>query len=65
MHSFGESAAVEENGCQRRENMNRLGIVVIVIAGLGVAGLVALSSWDIPAPTVAINKVVSDDKLPK
>lgn len=45
--------------------MNRLGIVVIVIVGLGVAGLVALSSWDIPAPTVAINKVVSDDKLPK
>ena len=45
--------------------MNRVGIIVIVIAGLGIAGLVALSSWNIPAPTTAINKVVSDENLPR
>ena len=47
------------------ENMNRVGIIVIVIVGLFAAGLVALSSWNIPAPTTAINKVVSDENLPK
>ena len=47
------------------ENMNRVGIIVIVIVGLFAAGLVALSSWNIPAPTKAINKVVSDENLPK
>ncbi len=41
--------------------MNRIGIIVIVIAGLFGAGLVALSSWKIPAPTTAINKVVSNE----
>ncbi|MDB2324203.1 hypothetical protein N9W44_01375 [Alphaproteobacteria bacterium] len=45
--------------------MNRFGIVVIVIVGLCAAGLVALSSWNIPAPTVAINKVVPDENLPQ
>ena len=47
------------------ENMNRVGIIVIRIGGLFAAGLVALSSWNIPAPTTAINKVVSDENLPK
>lgn len=47
------------------ENMNRVGIIVIVIVGLFAASLVALSSWNIPAPTTAINKVVSDENLPK
>ena len=47
------------------ENMNRVGVIVIVIVGLFAAGLVALSSWNIPAPTTAINKVVSDENLPK
>ena len=60
-----EKARLLKKWLPKAGNMNRLGIVVIVIAGLGVAGLVALSSWDIPAPTVAINKVVSDDTLPK
>ena len=47
------------------ENMNQVGIIVIVIVGLFAAGLVALSSWNIPAPTTAINKVVADENLPK
>lgn len=45
--------------------MNRAGIIVIVIVGLFVAGLAGLSSWNIPAPTKAINKVVPDENLPK
>ena len=44
--------------------MNRVGIVLIVIAGLVGAGLFALSAWKIPAPTVAVNKVVPNDQLP-
>ena len=45
--------------------MNRIGIVLVVVAGLVAAGLFALSAWQIPAPTVAVNKVISDDKLPR
>ena len=45
--------------------MNRVGIIMIVIVGLFAAGLVALSSWTIPAPATAINKVVSNENLPK
>ena len=45
--------------------MNRVGIIVIVIVGVFTAGLVALSSWNIPAPTTAINKVVSNENLPE
>ena len=45
-------------------DMNRIGIVLVVIAGLVGAGLFALSAWKIPAPTVAVNKVVPDDRLP-
>ena len=45
--------------------MNRIGIVLIVVAGLAAAGLIALSAWQIPAPTVAVNKVIPDDKLPR
>ena len=47
------------------ENMSRVGIIVFVIVGLFAASLVALSSWNIPAPTKAINKVVSNENLPK
>ena len=45
--------------------MNRIGIVLVVVAGLVAAGLIALSAWQIPAPTVAVNKVIPDDKLPR
>ncbi|MEK9853233.1 MAG: hypothetical protein VW495_00370 [Rhodobiaceae bacterium] len=43
--------------------MNRVGIVLIVIAGFVGAGLFALSAWKIPAPTVAVNKVVPNEQL--
>ena len=43
--------------------MNRVGIVLIVLAGLVGAGLFALSAWKIPAPTVAVNKVVPNEHL--
>ena len=45
--------------------MNRIGIVLVVVAGLVAAGLIALSAWQIPAPTVDVNKVIPDDKLPR
>ena len=45
--------------------MNRIGIVLIVVAGLVAAGLIALSAWQIPAPTVVVNKVIPDEKLPR
>ena len=44
--------------------MNRVGIVLVVIAGLVGAGLFALSAWKIPAPTTVVNKVIPDEKLP-
>ena len=44
-------------------DMNRVGIVLIVIAGFVGAGLFALSAWKIPAPTVAVNKVVPNEQL--
>lgn len=46
-------------------NMNRIGIVLVVVAGLVAAGLIALSAWQIPAPTAVVNKVVPDENLPK
>jgi len=45
--------------------MNRIGVLLVVVAGLVAAGLIALSAWQIPAPTVAVNKVVPDDKFPR
>ena len=44
--------------------MNRVGIVLVIVAGLVAAGLIALSAWQIPAPTVVVNKVVPDENLP-
>lgn len=45
--------------------MNRVGLVVVIVAGLVAAGLIALSAWQIPAPTVAVSKVIPDENLPK
>ena len=47
------------------KKMNRVGIIMIVIVGVFTAGLFALSSWNIPAPTKAVNKVVSNENLPE
>ena len=45
--------------------MNRIGIVIVIVAGLVASGLITLSAWQIPAPTVAVNKVIPDEKLSK
>jgi len=50
---------------ERGVHMNRIGIVIVIVAGLVASGLIALSAWQIPAPTVAVNKVIPDEKLSK
>ena len=47
------------------DRMTRFVLVLIFIVGLSVAGVVLLSSWHIPAPTVAISKVIPDAELSK
>ena len=44
--------------------MNRIGIVLVVVAGLVAAGLIALRVAD-SGSTVAVNKVIPDEKLPR
>lgn len=45
--------------------MTRLAIFLFLFVGLSFAGVVLLSSWHIPSPTVAINKVIPDAELSK
>jgi ABC-type transport system involved in cytochrome bd biosynthesis fused ATPase/permease subunit len=45
--------------------MARIGIFLIFFIGLVSAGLIALSGWQIPAPTVVVNKVIPNENLPK
>ena len=45
--------------------MTRLAIFLFLFVGLSLSGVVLLSSWHIPAPTVAINKVIPDAELSK
>ncbi|MBL6595219.1 MAG: hypothetical protein ISP43_00115 [Candidatus Puniceispirillum sp.] len=45
--------------------MTRFAILFFVFTGLTAIGLVVLSNWQIPAPTVAINKVIANETLPK
>jgi len=45
--------------------MARISIILLMLAGLSAVGLVVLSNWQIPAPIVAINKVISNETLPK
>jgi hypothetical protein len=45
--------------------MTRISIIFLMLAGLSAVGLVVLSNWQIPAPTVSINKVISNEVLPK
>jgi len=45
--------------------MTRFAVLFFVLIGLTAVGLVVLSNWQIPAPTVAINKVISNETLPK
>ena len=43
--------------------MTRIALFLFLLVGLSVASVVVLSSWHIPAPTVAINKVIPDAEL--
>jgi hypothetical protein len=45
--------------------MTRIAILFLILTGLTAVGLVVLSNWQIPAPLTAIDKVISNDKLPK
>jgi hypothetical protein len=45
--------------------MTRLALFLFIFVGLAVASVAVLSSWHIPAPTVAINKVIMNAKLSK
>ena len=45
--------------------MTRFALFLLLLVGLSMAGVVLLSSWHIPAPTVAINKVIPDAELSK
>ena len=45
--------------------MTRFALVLVLLVGLSVAGVILLSSWHIPAPTVVINKVIPDAELSK
>ena len=41
--------------------LKKLGILLIALVILGVAGLVFLATWDPPAPTSEVDKTLSDD----
>ena len=47
------------------KDMTRISIIFLMLTGLAAVGLVVLSNWQIPAPTVAVNKVISNETLPK
>ena len=45
--------------------MTRVALFLFLLVGLSMVGVVLLSSWHIPAPTVAIDKVIPDAELSK
>ena len=45
--------------------MTRISIIFFMLVVFSAASLVVLSNWQIPSPTVAINKVISNETLPK
>jgi hypothetical protein len=47
------------------KDMTRISIIFLMLTGLAAVGLVVLSNWQIPSPTVVINKVIFDETLPK
>ena len=46
------------------EIMTRIAFLFLILAGVIAGGVVVLSSWQIPAPITAIDKVIPNDKLP-
>ena len=47
------------------DRMTRFALLLVLLVGLFVAGVILLSSWHIPAPTIEINKVILDAELSK
>lgn len=45
--------------------MVRLFAFVGILAALGGAGMIALASWNIPAPTARVEKVLPDEAFPR
>ena len=45
--------------------MKRLGISVVFVAILGLAGLAFLSSWKIPAPAHMVTKDLANERFEK
>jgi hypothetical protein len=45
--------------------MTRIAILLFFLTGVTTIGLIILANWQIPAPSVVINKVVSDENFPK
>jgi hypothetical protein len=43
--------------------INRLLVVLLLVLVLG--GTVFLATWEIPAPTARVERVVPDDKFPR
>ena len=57
---------VGDPGWQTSYGMGKVAIVLIAVLVVAVAGgLVALSYWDIPAPTSRVDKVLPDARFPK
>ena len=56
---------VETSWLEKEETMTRIAILCFVLIVVAVFGLVALSNWQIPAPTTVINKVIPNDELAK
>lgn len=40
-------------------------LVVLAVAVLVVGGAVFLATWDIPAPTAVVEKVIPNDRFPR
>ncbi|HJP23255.1 MAG: hypothetical protein QF546_04685 [Alphaproteobacteria bacterium] len=40
-------------------------ILIVVIAAVVVGGAVFLATWDIPAPTQRVEKVLPNDRFPR
>lgn len=40
-------------------------VVVLVVFALVIGGAVFLATWDIPAPTASVEKVIPNDRFPR
>jgi hypothetical protein len=40
-------------------------VVVLVVFALVIGGAIFLATWDIPAPTATVEKVIPNDRFPR